>query len=380
MAIIQITGFDTGDASELGSTAGTFSFSSSTVHSSAGGYSLRVNPTGTGTGNGRVKLINPANGFLGGAGIDGLRLRFWFRYATKPASGTEEILFCDTNSDDLVVRIDSSGRLRVYIPSATLVGTGTTQLQQDTWYRIEVKCLSGDWELKIDGTSELTGTESFGFFKEVDSFYFGKVIDRSGQDVDFFYDDVAIDDAVYPGDGESALLVANAAGNYQTWTRGGTDSGNNWDQVDEAPHNSDTDYLLSTLSDGDAETEGVEGTAGLSIDSINAVKGFAVAKRDGASSGNIKVRFRSATTDSDTTDSVVTQSVYDFRGKLEATDPATGSAWTAAGVDGVECGLIEKSTTDRSRITFIGAVVDYVPLAGWGPLLAGHRNRLVIPA
>src|SRR6266571_5801649 len=60
-------------------------------------------------------------------------------------------------------------------------------------------------------------------------------------------------ETTFLGDGRCEEHFPNGAGATTNWTRGGTDSGANWSQVDESPgYNGDTDYVKSsTLNDKD---------------------------------------------------------------------------------------------------------------------------------
>lgn len=355
MATLNIVGFDTGDTRECSSTGGTFSIVSSPVHSTAGGYALRVNPTAS---QGYVFIVQyDAEGDQASLSTSTLRVRFYFRYATKPASG-DAIIFQARGSGAAVrysVKINSSGNL-IFRNSSTDLATGGTALSANTWYRIDVKGVSGAWEVRLNGVSEVSGSDAF--TASVIETMFG--VASGTPTVDFFYDDIVLDDADYPADGQCALLVPNGAGTYQNFTRGGADSGSNWGQVDDAPHNSDTDYLLSNLVLDNAETEAL---TTVSAGSVQAVKLFAVCKYD-TSGAACRFRLRSGTTDSDTSANAVIFSVYFHYGRIYVTDPATGSSFTSSALADLQCGLIERSTTNKTRVTFTGVVVDYVEATG----------------
>lgn len=365
MAILNITGFETGDASEaVGGLSGTASIVTSPVRT--GTYALRCNPTTTGTGFTSIQSHSSTTGAAASFTPNTHRyLRFYFRYATKPSSNHE--IICQISSGSgrgathLEVRLDSSGNLRAY-RSTTALATGATVLAANTWYRIEVKRELGTnaaWEVKIDGVSEISGTANFGASTGT-TLAIGKILNRNSNTVDFFFDDVSVSDSGYPGAGAVLALLPNANGNYQTWSIG-AGAGSHYENVDEVPHDSDTTYLLSSLGSGDAETEALQATATVGISGTIAVaKSVAIAKRNGGTNGAVRLRLRSGSTDSDTSADATTTASYALLGRIYETDPATSSAWTTSGLDAVETGLIERSTTNASRLTFTALMVDFV--------------------
>ena len=46
---------------------------------------------------------------------------------------------------------------------------------------------------------------------------------------------------------------------------------------------------------------------------------------------------------------------------LSTTDPATGSAWVLSALDSLECGVVEKDGTNKTRWTSGCIMVDYTP-------------------
>lgn len=389
MATLNFIGNETGDLSEYASSSGTVSVQSTVKRS--GTYALRSNPTTTGTGFAVIGTLAASGAKnVGDIATTACWARFYFRYATKPAAGDEPIACIgfntNVNNDLLELRINSSGQLASYeglgssgTPLA-LLATGTTVLAANTWYLVEIKSDESDtadnvWEVRIGGVAEISGT----FVEEnfLSSFLrLGKSVNRNGNTVDFFYDDVLISDSAYPGAGQSGILVPNAAGNYQNATRGGADSGANWSQCDEVPPNSDTDYVITDLNTAHAETEAMQPASTFSIGgTINCVKAVAILKRDGATNGSVKLRTRSASTDTDAS-AFASTSAYLLIAKLFDLDPATGSAWTTGGIDAAEVGILENSAVNKTRMTVAYLMVDWTPSGGGGG--GGNRRRRVI--
>jgi hypothetical protein len=363
VATTAFLGFEAGDFSEVESSSGSVSIVTSPVRT--GVYAARCNPATTFTG--RVARLGArgATGTLGANTASPFYTRFYFRYATKPSSNDEEIVQAiSAGSFKSSIRINSSGNLVQYDRLNALVATGSTVLDADTWYRIEWKVGSGSgssapYEIKINGTSELSGTADLGT-GVADRFDFGKITNRNGNGVDFFYDDIRNDDADFPGAGEVQVMQPNANGNYQTWTIG-AGSGSHWEIVDEIPQNT-TDYLLSTGTSGDAETEALESAASAGVSgTINSVQSLGAFRRDAVNAA-VRVRLRSGTTDSDTTSNYTPTTSYVTIGKIFDTDPADAGAWTTGDLDGVEVGGVEQ-TTAKTRMTQCLVMVDYTPEA-----------------
>jgi hypothetical protein len=228
MELANFVGFETGDFNETNGTVGTVSVVSTPVYS--GNYAYRANPATTTTGYLTIEGVKTTDGDDSDTTGTTLYIAFRFRYAVKPASGSEPI--CRNGDLSAEVRIDSAGKLSFWGNTTQFGSTGATVLSANTWYLIAVKFVSGAWEVKINGVSEISGSDAFtSTFTRLN---LGKAIDRSGQTVDFFYDDVGYAKSEYPPEITGiVILPANAAGTYQTWTRGGSDSGSNWNQVDE---------------------------------------------------------------------------------------------------------------------------------------------------
>jgi len=353
-------GWETGGTLEGTTPSGTTLVTNVTVHS--GTYALECNPVGAAVGYHLVSGGFDTGGLPANLSVATLYTSFYFRFATIPASNDEEMFVSASSGavDKLVVRINSAGKLVAYDSAASSLGTGTTVLSSGTWYLIDVKCGTGAsaaWEVRINGVSELSGsTANLGVANNA-SVIFGKHTNKNGNTVDYFFDDAAWDDAAYPGAQQTTVLVPNANGNYQAWSIG-AGSGSHYQVVDEIPLNSDTDYLVATALN-QAETEAFTDTATAGITgTVNAVKIVTLNKRVG-SNGTITVRARSGSTDSDNAATTTSTSQYAGRMRFMTTDPATSSAWTLSGVDGLEGGLVEKDGTNLTRMSAVYAMVNW---------------------
>lgn len=366
MSTLYFTGFESGDTSEISNLGTTQSVQATTKRT--GGYALQCNPTTTAVG--YAQLFGLAT-----SGVDTrysaatAYYRFYFQYGTKPSANDEEMFTAEALVDSvptqkLVIRLNSDGKLSVYDSVNLLLGTGATVLSSGTWYRIEVSVgtgLTADWELKINGTSEIDGTAAIGVDNN-GSCVLGKFVNQNGNTVNFYYDDFLVSNSAFPGAGQCEVMQIDGDGTYTTWTIG-AGAGSDWQNIEEIPHDSDTTYLLSTLTAGNASTGTLESAASAGISgTINCVKSHCVVKRDGAANGTMQLRLRSGTTDDDTVNASSTAN-YVVREKLYDTDPADAGAWTTTDLDGIEVGIEEREATDKTRCTMACVFVDFTPAA-----------------
>jgi hypothetical protein len=374
-AVLNFTGFETGDASEC-AVSGTTAFSTTTIRT--GSYALRVNPTTTNVGSARVQG-QLADGTFSAWDAATVYVRFYFRYATAPASNSEEIFVAQDQATGgkFFLRINSAGNLMAFASDGTTQSgsTGSSTLNAGTWYRIEAQVgtgLNANYEVRLNGNVELSGTNNLSFSNN-GAVLFGKSVNRNGQTVDFFYDDIVVDDAAYPGPSEVKMLVPNAAGVFDTgadWRNNsgsscsGTANSATFAEVDEVPHNSDTDFICKTSASSsplgvtfnvqDTGTVGITGT-------VKTLKSLGIFKKTVSPAVAMRLRLRSSTTNDDTTAGDVSTS-YVNRAKLYATDPATSAAWTLSGVDGVQVGAVHDQNSAREgRATALYVMVDYTP-------------------
>lgn len=300
-----------------------------------------------------------------------LYTRFYFKYVVKPYSSESNdpapiFAVCDTHTEydhgldeDVVVetmkmhvRIGSDGKLRAYSGKTnSLLGTGTTALNSDQWYRVEVKVGTGSpgtWEIKVDGTSETSGNITTGLTS--DYLLFGKAnIYPYNPDTNIhcYYDDICVDDAGYPGEGRVLLHRVTGDGTDTTgWT---ASSGNLWACVDDGPAavRWDGDFNYGNYISGYwyPYTAVIEDTSDVGITSANvgAVKVFSVCNN------SIKLRVRQGAT-------AVNSGVYSNYWTMSV-DPTDSSSWTTAKVDSLQIGLAAPNAS--RQCTALNAMVEY---------------------
>ena len=376
MALVNLTGFESGSSSELQGTGGTFSIVTSPVRT--GTYALRINPTTTATGQVNIGSID-STGVLANNAQSTSVMGFAFRYATKPASNNEVIAGNYGSIADIKgeLRINSSGNLEHYRASGALVATGATALVADTWYYIEYKVVNsatGAYEVKINGVSEFSGTADHGTGNTV-FIQLGKNPNRNGNTVDFFYDDWYVDNANFVGSQyhipEIRILLPNGAGASADWGNG---TGTTFAEVDEVPPESDgadLTYIQAdpAVDDNTYHTLAVESTATKSVTGdVDALKGYVWGKTASTSgTSNVNIRLRNAGSNTDGADMPEMTTSYRGYHILAVTDPATSAAWTLSGVDtaeiGMNAGLIAQTQRFSAAYIFVLARPNTTPPA-----------------
>ena len=360
MAITRLTGFESGASGELGALNGTASFV--TTGQRTGTYALRCNPTTTGTGHANLYPI-VATGKLDSTAIfaDGSAFGWAFKAVTLPAANEEIVARSFNGASQWTLTITSAGVLKLYAgnTAGTLLATGSTVFGSTYKYiEVLVNNATSAYEVRINGTAEFSGTNA-AITNATGQLSLGKVLNTNGQTVDFYYDDVYVDEAgtfqaTTTATPEVRILLPNAAGDGTGWTNGtGTQT---FAEVDEVPPESDgTDltYLQAAATgDNTYRTSNVESTATKGVTgTILAIDGYVWAKTGSASgTSTVGIRVRSNTTNSDGTGLELTTG-YEGLHRTLATDPDGGAAWTSGGVDGVQIGMFAGTIAQTQRFS-----------------------------
>jgi hypothetical protein len=364
MAILNFSGFETGDAGELITLSGSASIQSSVKRT--GGFALRVNPATSATGFAIIG-IESSSGPADHAGLSTAYFRFYFRFDTEPSADNEEIFAVRDTSGLTICRLRFSSNKNIDVwKNASFLAFHSTILTAGTWYLIEYKQgtgASGAYELKVNGVVGPSGTSDFSATSNIASCYLGKVTNRNSRTIVVYYDDFAWSDSGYLGAGACKRVAPDSAGFYTAWTGAFGD-------VDEATHDGDTTFI-STSTSGAAFTAGLESTttAGI-VGTINAVKSYAVARYTGSAT-TLTLRTRSGLTNADSTINI--SGSYVTRCSFRTVDPQDAAPWTVGDIDSAEVGVVADSA-NPVRVTALGLMVDYVP----GVAGSGARSYAVI--
>lgn len=352
MATVNFCGWETGDSSEAVLTAGTFSVQTSVKRT--GSYALRVNPTTTATGRHKFVPYVSTTGLADGAGTTAnIFFTVYFRYATKPAANSEEILACTNGTNVMALRLNSTGTLSLY-DTTTLIADGATVLAQDTWYRIECNFndTANTQEVKLDGTVEISGSATTA--AAWNGVNLGKSNDRNGQSVDLFYDDFIYSNTGYIGAGEAKIAVPIGAGTYNNFEDG---TGTTFAEVDEIPPNT-TDYVQNTSGISVHKIFDMQASATIGlVGSIVSVKPWVLMAESSSTTTAGAMRFLASGTEVGTTATDLGNTTYVQIARMRDTDPGTSAAWTTTGFDTLEVGPSKGVDTSSIRCTFVAASV-----------------------
>jgi hypothetical protein len=201
-------------------TSGDVSLSDAVFH--GGSHSLRTNAPGTSAAWAKF-------GRADGSAFDlpAIYARVWVRVAAFPNVGTEEFLGIESaGGGKFYIRLAGAGVRTLSFRDSSgsfILGAGTTVLAVDTWYCLEVMvgketneaANNGPWAVRINGNAEAGGTGNVGaantaFVK------LGCTVNRGAAGIDCYFDDLAVDDADWPGMTDPpAVNVAAIAQHYR---------------------------------------------------------------------------------------------------------------------------------------------------------------------
>jgi len=324
--------------------------------------------------------------------------RFYFKVVAG-ATGNDVTIIATLNGATarVGVLINADETLEFWnLEDSAQVGASSSAISLDTWYRLEylidsTTLASTAIEARLYAASDEStllwnpsGTINLAL--NPDRFRLG--IPSADATLDIIYEDGAINDNSgsfensWPGEGEQIMLRPSAAGDNADWTRGGTDSGANWSQEEEAPPDDVTTYVQSNTS-GQIDDYNLDATpaAMASDDVINCVQvgvRFAISGAGGAdpdfvlrikaSSGGTVEESAALSGAGDTsyqsykiaTPRQYALTLYDLPG-------GSATAWTKADLDAAQVGIRETITdTHFVRVSALWVVVDHKPAAAGG--------------
>ena len=351
MTRLVTCGFETGDVNEAGvSVIGgscTLTAVNSTPTPRAGSYCMKAATT-ISTFPATYKTFT-----LGAAKTD-----VWLRCAVflhgGTASTTDVFLFYFADSGSTVqCSVTYSfvdNLLRAYRATNVLLATASTAFPQDSWHVIEVRvqiltATTGALEVWLDGNRVInfSGDASNTATLNVQNVALGTTSGTLAQATGVYlaFDDIAINDTAgtvnngRPGDGRVVLLTPNGAGSSTQLTRGGTDTGANYSQVNELPP-SIAQYVGSpTVGQRDLYTMS---DIPIAVQSINVVEALVLAQNSDAGGGSIAPTVKSSATINEATAIGLSTSPA-YVGSRWEVDPNTSAAWTVAAVNALEAGV-----------------------------------------
>jgi len=365
-APVQIIGFEQGDTGECRSLTAGSGTDATAAAARSGGYGYVSDSLGSGTSTPNCRVGIPGTTGLPTGEINQATTysRFYINIQTLPGSSEEEFaaIVNTSGAAKAQYRVTSGGNVKACDSTATCGSAGSTTLSTSTWYRIEIQTSTGAgstaYEIKINGTSELSGTMSQGTVN-VGSLRLGKSTNRNSQQIKYYFDDVLIDSAAYPGPGAVLKMSPNANGSTAEWTAGTGSS--DYQEVDEIPTDGDTTYIQKSSAASQTHLVGLESSASAGINNtINAVKSFQRCRESagGVTSATL-ARIRSGGTNSDSS-TLNGSTSFQNQYRVLDTDPSDAGAWTTGDLDAVEIGASDTAATSSVRCSTMLMSVDVV--------------------
>lgn len=265
-------------------------------------------------------------------------------YAGSIGNGRRMIQFKNMNAGaELYLQTDTAGHIQVLRGNGTVLDTSTLTLVASTWYYIQMHVkiddTTGLCETKVDGTqyNNLTGADT-----RNDATTNGEKVNSVGfsDDSNYYADDFWFNDTAgsihnaYSGEERVAAYIGNAAGSQTGLTRGGTDSGTNYGQVDERPPNDGTDYVYATDTTS-YDLYNIPNTSGVS--EVHGVQLWVRAAKSDASAASVALMLKSGATEDQDADQTLSTSYGNFT-HCYPVDPTDSGTWTSGKIDALQIG------------------------------------------
>ena len=361
---------------EWDTTTGTVSISTSVKRS--GAASIRCNPVaGTGYISHRVRTD--------GTGL--ICYRFYLRVASLPATDTTIFAHSDGSALYPRIRLKSTGVLQVANSSNTYVGSASSTLSLDTWYRVELSYADAAGDVAdayLDGVQFCTAAAvedmaGGGLFR------LGAGVDGTAILCDLYFDDIAVNDSTgsaqtsFPGAGSIVHMYPDAAGDNNGWLKqgGGAASSTNYQDCDEVTPDDAGTYLKRTGTGTFTDDYNCQTSASAGIGAGDTITLVQVGQRAGATSATSTGRSDTLRVKSQASGTVVSSGTVDIsvNGWLthndgtpkvyqltSYVDPQAGGSWTPALLDAMQVGFVNAvSSANEIRVSTIWALVEYVP-------------------
>jgi hypothetical protein len=261
-----------------------------------------------------------------------------------PGSTAQIMSLYDSGSPQLTVAFTNTGQIAVYRGNGgtalgVLLGTTTLpQLTLNVWAYIELKATIHDtvgaYEVRVGGSTVLSGLNvdtkntanatanqvslHGNVFLSVDDVY---MCDSTGSTNNNFLGDVRVE-----------ALLPDGAGTTTQWT---PSAGSNYQCVDDATPNSDTDYVSSSTAN-QIDTYNYSSLTPLT-GTVYGVQTLLYARKDDAGTRSVAPVVRTSSTDYVGTSQSLSAS-YQYLTEIFEIDPNAAAAWTISTVNSAEFG------------------------------------------
>ena len=286
-------------------------------------------------------------------GVDEAIVGFAFKLASGAPSGAALWAFGSANAWECGVRLNADLTLQPvrcatnFQPGApnflTGIGVATTAaLQVGVWAYIEIQmkvsATVGTCTIRINGNgvTAQTGLNTLGAVAALTRIGIGGLATSAGA---CHYDDVVVMNTAgslnnsFIGDVTVSAIYPSAAGNSSGWT---PSAGSNYQCVDEAAPNDDTDYNATATLNAKDLYAFADAPAGADI---RAVQVLAAVRKGAEGPGQVKLVTRSSSTDYDGAAKGIGGTSYSYVREVLETDPATAAAWSESGFNAAEFGI-----------------------------------------
>ena len=283
------------------------------------------------------------------------------------------------------IRINTDGTCFLEDGAGTQVGSASSALSLNTWYRLELMVYNNTGSGKMELAFNLNGTEIASTTTSTATGTFGNFavgFTSSVSSYDAYFDDVAINDTSgasqtsFPGEGKIIHLRPNASGDANAWlnTAGGAGDANNYALTDEVTPddattmiqsgilNSEDLYNCDSSGIGASDTVNVVSIGGRfrndTADALTSFK-FEVEK----TSGGTKAQSAAIIPNSTTWKTNAIASPWNYPLTLYA-DPDS-AAWTQATLDTMQIGVTDSAINiNKIQVSTVWALVDYTVVSG----------------
>ncbi len=303
------------------------------------------------TGSNANAQINKDLGSNEASGVFGLAIRL----SATASYSVAPFVLRDSTSVQIAVIVNNATRTLSIIrgTSATVLGTSSYVLPTAAYVYLELKwkinnsISSNDVILYADGVDILnlaaaTDTQATAN-AYITNFKLGREssVTDAGSAATWFIDDFywldltgSVNNAA-KGPVRVVTLVPTAVGNSSQLVNNSGNSTNNFNRVDEIPHNTDTDYV-ETSTPGNKDTYGYGDTPS-TTNTIHAIAKNTIAKKTDASARTFKHQTRIGSTDYEGAEITLNTS-YTNHQEVSEVSPATAIAFTKAEIDAAEFG------------------------------------------
>lgn len=318
-------------------------------------------------------------------------IRVYMRIASLPDADTAILRVLDSGANlSGDIRLTTGGNLQLFQRGSTQVGSNSSALSTNTWYRIELEITpsnagTGSLRGRLNGI-EFAGSAS----ANTDSMHTIRWGKANSATAELYFDDIAINDSTgsfqnsWPGEGKIIHLRPNANGNTVDWSDDVT--GDSYTAVNEVTPDDDSTNLL----DSGTATHEVEldssGPIGGS-DTINCVQvGFrfnvsstagtqpVVVLRIKASSGGTVEESSNITFNTTTWNTNATAAPRNYPLTLYDLPGASTTAWAKSNLDTTQIGVRNTiNPTGNAQVSTLWLLVDYTPPTPAGVTLCQFR-------